>query len=67
MSQCHSEERSDEESAFAAVGGPRSSVVSKQILHFVQDDSPERGRIKEGLERLGRLERLEARAGTFGR
>ena len=55
VSQCHSEEPfgfaqdklRDEESAFSAVGGSRSSVVSKQILHGVypelcrrvQDDS----------------------------
>ena len=36
---CHSEERGDEESAFSAVGGSRSSVVSKQILRFAQDDT----------------------------
>ncbi len=48
FSERHSEERRDEESAFSAVRGPRSSVVSKQIPHGVypeqrrriQDDSP---------------------------
>ncbi len=49
LSQCHSEERRDEESACSSVSGPRSSVIQKQILHGVypeqlcrriQDDSP---------------------------
>ncbi len=39
--ECHSEERRDEESAFPPVSGLPSPVLpTKQILHFVQDDSP---------------------------
>jgi hypothetical protein len=34
--QCHSEERSDEESAYSRFRGVKNI---KQILHFVQDDN----------------------------